>query len=52
MADRLAPPCTHREYGFDELLNYLSTKIRPVSLMSGGRKGQDNLLLPGGPGLA
>jgi arylsulfatase A-like enzyme len=36
----------------DELLDYLSTKIRPVSLMSGSREDQDNLLLPRGPGLA
>ena len=36
----------------DELLDYLSTKIRPISLMSGTREDYDNLLLPRGPGLS
>jgi hypothetical protein len=40
-----------REQLIDELLNYISTTIRPVSLLSGSQEAWDNMLQKKGPGL-
>jgi arylsulfatase A-like enzyme len=40
-----------RESLLNELLNYLATTIRPISLMSGNQQAWDNMLQTKGPGL-
>jgi arylsulfatase A-like enzyme len=46
-------PCDDQgkmEAMLDELLNYIATTIRPISLMSGGQHSFDNMLQTKGPG--
>jgi arylsulfatase len=46
-------PCDDRERMeamLDELVNYIATTIRPISLMSGGQRSFDNMLQTKGPG--